>query len=292
MRFGLDVPNSGHFFDARALAEIAREAEDVGWDGLFIWDHLTVMPEGPGESEDAPEGYASGGSIADPWIALSAVAMRTERIRIGTMVTPVPRRRPWKLARETVSLDHLSNGRLILGVGLGAPPEDEYEDFGEDGDARVRAGKLDEGLEVLTGLWSGREFSYEGKHFVVRGKRFLPTPLQSPRIPVWVGGMWPNRAPFRRAARWDGVYPITETGAMLTPDDVADMVSYVRRHRTGDAPFDVAVAWSRRVGDRGDEAELVARYARAGATWCVLGLGEDGTLEEARELVRKGPPAA
>ena len=193
VRFGIDVPNFGEFSNPQTLGELAYEAEHSGWDGFFIWDHIALEMREP---------------MCDPWIALTAVAMRTRRINIGPMVTPIPRRRPWKLARETVSLDHLSNGRLILGVGLGNPPDTEYERFGEDGDAIVRAQKLDEGLDVLAGLWSGEQFSYLGTHYQVTETVFLPRPVQSPRIPVWVASMSRNKRPLRRAARWDGVYPI------------------------------------------------------------------------------------
>ena len=162
MRFAINVPNFGTYSDPRTAADLAREAEDAGWDGFFVWDHILGAREW-----QVP--------IADPWVLLSAVAMRTERIRLGPMVTPIPRRRPWKLARETVTLDHLSRGRLVLGVGLGFPPDAEFEQFGEDGDPRVRAAKLDEGLAVLTGLWSGQPFRLRGAPLPGRGNG-LPAP--------------------------------------------------------------------------------------------------------------------
>lgn len=187
--------------------------------------------------------------MADPWVLLTAVALATERIRIGTMVTPVARRRRWKLARETVTVDRLSGGRLILGVGLGFPPDLDFAAFGEESDDRHRAEKLDEGLDVLTGLWSGEPFSYSGEHYQVLDAQFLPTPVQTPRIPIWVAQMYPYRGPLRRAARWDGLVPMHETDMFPTPQQVDEVVSFVRSVRTDDAPFDVAP--DRSLDDRG-----------------------------------------
>ena len=286
MRYGLYVPNFGGFAEASLLGELAHEAEEVGWDGFFVWDHV------------APHGRTP---AVDPWVALSAMALRTRRLRIGTMVTPLPRRRPWKLARETVSLDHLSQGRLVLGVGLGSGRASEWDAFGEATEPRVRASMLDEALQVLVGLWSGEPFSFEGRHYRVDESQFVPTPLQSPRIPIWVAGYWPHRAPLRRAARWDGCFPLfLPHGA---PDDVellAEAVSVLRAERTSDAPFDVVKnAGPGTPEDRSARAELVARYAEAGATWWVdtlvpeafdgdWGAGWPGDLMRAR--IREGPP--
>ena len=195
MRFAIHVPNFGDFQDLRATATLARDAEAAGWDGFFLWDHLQY-------------GKRTSHPTVDPWVCLAAIATQTQRIRLGPLVTPIPRRRRWKLARETVSLDHLSGGRLILGVGLGFPPDAEFASFGEDPDARTRAQKLDEGLDVLTGLWSGKPFAYAGQQVRVQQTRFRPPSLQQPRIPIWVAGSWGKAtAPFRRAARWDGVCP-------------------------------------------------------------------------------------
>ena len=168
MRFGITVPNIDGFADPAFLVQLARDAEAAGWDGFFLWDHMIYRrPWRP---------------IIDPWVALGAVASATSSIRLGTAVTPLPRRRPWKVAREVATLDHLSGGRAILGVGLGAP-NDEFDRFGEDSDARVRAEKLDESLTIIDGLWTGEPFSFEGKHFNVGEIRFLPKPVQ-PRVPI------------------------------------------------------------------------------------------------------------
>jgi alkanesulfonate monooxygenase SsuD/methylene tetrahydromethanopterin reductase-like flavin-dependent oxidoreductase (luciferase family) len=193
MRFGIGFPTFGPYSDPRLLADLAREAENSAWDGCFVWDHVQV-------------GWLD--AVADPWVALTAITLATRRIRLGTLVTPLYRRSPWKLARETATLDHLSQGRLILGVGLGSDTFGEISAFGGPQDDRVRAQMLDEGLAVLTGLWSGESFSFSGKYFHIDNTRFIPTPVQQPRIPIWVAGTWPKRPPFRRAARYDGVIPV------------------------------------------------------------------------------------
>src|SRR5919202_2140498 len=158
MRYGVTVPNFGECFDPRTLAEMAREAEAAGWDGFFLWDHVQFMPT----------------PTVDPWVALAAIALATERVRIGPLVTPLPRRRPVKLARETVSLDHLSNGRLVLGVGIGDPVQWEFGWFGEPTEAKHRGAMLDEGLAILDGLWSGEPFAFSGAHSRLERMRFLP----------------------------------------------------------------------------------------------------------------------
>jgi alkanesulfonate monooxygenase SsuD/methylene tetrahydromethanopterin reductase-like flavin-dependent oxidoreductase (luciferase family) len=173
------------------MAELARLAEDHGWDGFFVWDHVTWLRTDPQP-------------VADPWILLTAVALATTRLRLGTMVTPVARRRPAKLARETSTLDQLSAGRLILGVGLGSPLADEFTAVGEPDDPKLLARRLDEGLDVLAAAWSGDPVRLHGTTQHVDGVTFLPRPVQRPRVPVWVGGTWPNKAPVGRALRWDG----------------------------------------------------------------------------------------
>ena len=281
MRFGLSLPNLGAYADPHALADLAREAEAVGWDGVFLWDSLHGDPDHP-----VP--------IIDPWVALAAIAVATSRLRLGPMVTPLARRRPWKLARETVTLDHLSGGRLVLGVGLGDPAEAEYGAFGEPTDARVRAQRLDEGLAVLTGLWSGRPFSFMGEQYRVREAVFLPPPLQRPRIPVWVGGWWPNRLPMRRAARWDGAFPGKLDGTsvgLLTPDEVGDIIAFIRQHRRDDRPFDLVVGGTSPGDDPAAAAALVRPYAAVGATWWVESFAETAaSLGAARRRIRQGPP--
>lgn len=275
MRYAFHVPNFGDCGDPRMLADLAGEAEESGWDGFFVWDHL----QWPGMEP-----------AADPWVALAAAATATESIRLGPLVTPLPRRHPVKLAREAASLDRLSEGRAILGVGNGAPELPEFTAFGDEGDLRRRAAMLEEGLEVIERLWSGEPVSHRGEHYRVECEAFAP-PTQSPRMPIWVAGSWPVRRPFRRAARWDGVVPIANDvmeGGRITPDDLRQLLAYVAEHREGDRPFDVAHFGQTRAS--GDTAQ-VAAYADAGATWWIefAPLWEVG-LEGIRRRLQDGPP--
>jgi len=287
MRFGINVPAFADFSDPRVLAELANDAETAGWDGFFIWDAMFFDP--------------TFHPMADPWVALAAVALRTQKMRIGTMITPIARRRPWKLARETVSVDRLSNGRLTLGVGLGDPVQWEFGFFDEDIDPRTRAQKLDEGLEILTGLWSAQPFSYQGSQFKMKEVTFRPPPVQSPRIPIWVGGWWPNKPPLRRAARWDGVCPV-KWGGVLTPDDWRELLRYIHDFRKSNEPFD-AVHSGATPGESPEQAaEMIRPYADAGITWWIEPVDpwrfgwsyEVAWAPEAtvlmRERIRQGPP--
>jgi len=220
------------------------------------------------------------------------------------MVTPLPRRRPWKLARETVSLDRLSNGRLILGVGLGDPVQWDFGFFGEETEAPIRAQRLDEGLAILAGLWSGEQFSFQGEQYTLPEVVFRPRPLQVPRIPIWVGGWWPHKPPMRRAARWDGVVPLKATGAelggRLSPQDVRDIVAYVRRFRTADAPFDVVIGGHTDGDGRSEDSRIVRSYLESGATWWIEDIspfsfgwtwgGGAWPAEQMQGRIRRGPP--
>ncbi len=227
--------------------------------------------------------------MADPWISLAAIALMTERIRIGPMVTPLFRRRPWKLARESVSLDHLSRGRLTLGVGLGSDLFEEITTFGGPLTDKERAAMLDEGLAVLLGLWSGENFAFQGRHFQVNETRFVPRPLQTPRIPIWVAGTWPKKPPFRRAARFDGIIPVAgNLKSVLGPAEVGDLVTYVRGFRTDDAPFDV-VQFGETTGSGQKDWDLVAAYEKAGVTWWVESMfPRYPDVKSARARIHKG----
>jgi probable F420-dependent oxidoreductase len=276
MQFGLLVQMTGVLGYPKPLARLARAAEAAGWDGFFIWDVF-----GGDSTAPAP--------VVDPWIALAAIAATTERIRFGTMVTPLPRRRPWKLAREAASLDHLSGGRLILGVGIGTPPE-EFARFGEEPNPRIRAEMLDEGLEVLTGLWSGEPFSFHGRHYRVDEATLLPRPVQQPRIPIWVGGTWPRKPSFRREARWDGVVPGSLHGN-LTLDEIREMVGFIRSQRPSGAPIDVMVGGDAPFDSPERAREILAEYAAAGVTWWMEGIGEwRGDVDAMATFIQGGPP--
>lgn len=277
MRFAINTPNFGQFSDPKLLAQLAHEAEDSGWDGFFIWDHMLWT---------APHNQP----LSDPYILLAAMSSATKRIKLGPMVTPLARRRPWKLARETVTLDHLSDGRIILGVGLGGDWFGDYSRFGELPDGKIHGEMLDEGLQVLTGLWSGEPFSYTGTHYHIKEAQFLPTPIQQPRIPIWVAGMWPNKKPFRRAAQWDGVFPLRADDKRLVPEDYRSLLAYIREHRTSSSPFDVVHAgWLDRQ-DPVKDADILAEYADAGVTWWSEGNDAVDPIEGLRERIHLGPP--
>jgi probable F420-dependent oxidoreductase len=276
MRFGLNVSTTGILSEPQTLMHLARVAEAAGWDGFFIWDIL-----GGDSTNPTP--------IVDPWIALAAIATATKRIRIGAMVTPLPRRRPWKVARESASLDHLSGGRLILGVGIGTSAE-EFARFGEEPDPRIRGAMLDEGLAVVTGLWRGEPFSFQGKHYQVQAATLLPRPIQQPRIPIWVGGIWPHKAPFRRAAQWDGVFPFGLNNN-LTLDEIREMVSFIRSQRPDGTPFDIMVGGDVPFDDPARARAILADYAAAGVTWWAEGIGEwRGDVTAMAAFIHGGPP--
>jgi alkanesulfonate monooxygenase SsuD/methylene tetrahydromethanopterin reductase-like flavin-dependent oxidoreductase (luciferase family) len=246
---GIFLPPFDDLSDPRRQAELAASAEANGWDGYFVWDHVKYRPPVR--------------AVSDPWIVLAAIACATTRVRIGPLVTPLARRRVHKLARETVTLDRLCGGRLTLGVGLGSDRSGELEPFGEVVDARERARLLDDGLEQLAGYWRGA---------------FEPRPVQRPRIPIWAASRWPNRRPLRRAARWDGLFPIELPG----PDALAELAAEVTALREDAAgSFDLVI-------------EILAGadpgpWAAAGATWVLTGFGIETGEAEVREAIAAGP---
>jgi alkanesulfonate monooxygenase SsuD/methylene tetrahydromethanopterin reductase-like flavin-dependent oxidoreductase (luciferase family) len=246
-RTALFLPIFGELSDPGLVATLAVEAEAAGWDGLFVWDHMLYRPPVT--------------DIADPWVTLAAVASATERLRIGPMVTPVARRRPQKLARETVSVDRLSGGRLIFGAGLGGDPGRELSALGEETDAVARRDLMEEGLDLLVRMWSGEPVEHAGPAFTAEGVTFRPPPVQRPRIPVWLAARYPHRAPVRRAARYDGLFPI----GLGSPDDLRAMLAVVAAHRPDDAVdarFDVAV--------QGRVGTDPRPWIEAGATWWLV----------------------
>jgi alkanesulfonate monooxygenase SsuD/methylene tetrahydromethanopterin reductase-like flavin-dependent oxidoreductase (luciferase family) len=273
MHYGLDIPTTGEYADARVLAQLAVEAEAAGWDGFFLWD---VM--------------ANSQPVIDPWIALTAIALATQRIRIGTMVLPLARHRPWLVAQRLANLDHLSGGRVVCTVGLGYRAED-FSAYGEESSPRVRAAKLDEGLAILAGLWAHNSFSYTGEHYTLHDAAINPRPLQQPRIPIWAAGGWPHRAPFRRAAAWDGASLKSvhaEERRWLTLEEFAECAAYLRSQRTQAGPFDIVMS-GELPDDRAEAVDKMQALAAAGATWWVEeGLG--WSLEEFRARVVAGPP--
>ena len=257
MRYLLSVPP---FTAASTVVDLARAAEASGWDGFFLWDHLRW--------DDVQQ-------IHDPWVLLGAIAQVTERMLLGTMVTPLSRRRPWVVAKHLVTLDHLSGGRAVLGVGLGEPPTHDFAELGDEADPKVRGAMLDESLTVIDGLMSGRVVDHEGEHFQVHAS-MRPASVQRPRVPVWVAGVAPNKRPLERARRWDGYVPI---GSDLTPESVADFVG------TPKAGWELVIPW--------DDGRPAGEWADVGATCLVRSVSprDDGWVDELRQLAASPPGA-
>src|SRR5580765_173117 len=235
MRFSVNIPNFGDFADPRTVATVAAAAEQAGWDGLFVWDHVVH-----------DKSKRQGQPFGDPWMLLTAAALSTSRLRLGPLVTPVARRRPEQLARQVATLDALSGGRVIFGAGLGGPIEDEFASFGDTTDPVVLAERLDEGLELLARYWSGETVDHDGRHYRVRRTELLPATVQQPRPPVWIAGYWPNRRPMRRAAEWDGAVPLFESarhGETPPPHEVRELADYLAQQRgeRADDPFEIVV---------------------------------------------------
>ena len=262
--------------DPRTAAAFAREAESAGWDGFFVWEPVWGI---------------------DAWVTLAAAAMETNTIRLGTMITPPSRMRPWKLASETVTLDHLSNGRTILSVGLGAP-DSGFAAFGEVTDRKTRAELLDESLDILTGLWRGQPFRYKGKHYQVKPTKFAPPPppVQQPRIPIWEVGAWPSPRSMARALRYDGLLPnlLGPDGHVIMrrpePDEIREMQAYIDAHRPAGTPFDLVMEGVTPGDDPQRAADLVRPFAEAGATWWIEAMWEAAGLDAIRQRIRQGPP--
>ncbi len=268
MRFGLSFPNFGPYADPGETVRLAVAAEASGWDAFFVWDHVLGW---------------SGNPVADPWVLLGAIGQATDRIMTGPMVAALPRHRPWNVARQMTSLDLLTGGRAVLGIGIGFPPAEEFGTFGEPTDDRVRADMLDEGMEIIAGMWTGEPFSFEGEHYHLTESVFLPTP--STEIPIWVAGMWPNRRPFRRAARFDGVCPIKVDMSPLTVEEITEIIAYIQHHREPEAPFDVVIA-----GPPLSPPEAEA-LAGAGVTWYLYGPHPEGeSVEVTLAWLGDGPP--
>ncbi|HEX6366404.1 MAG TPA: LLM class flavin-dependent oxidoreductase [Agromyces sp.] len=277
--------------DPELAVELAPLAESSGWDAFFVWEGIWAT---------------------DPWATLAAAAMVTERIRLGTMLTPVPRRRPWELAGQTMTVDRLSKGRVILSAGLGVPQEFEqrFWIFEDDPGRRVRAELLDEGLELMQQLWQGEPFEYEGEHFRARRTETMlpPAIVQQPRITTWVVGVWPRMRSMRRVARYDGWIPNyappnatgidpLEQQRTYTPDIAAEAITWIRseRERTGlaDRAFDVIQEGTTSGTDRAADAAVLRSWAAAGVTWWLESnwqVPAHEVAEYARARITAGPP--
>ena len=275
VKFGIYVPNFGpNFGYADKLANLTLLAEENNWDGFFIWDHILIK-------------RINGPDICNPWVALGLMGYQTEQITIGTTITPLPRRNPWELARETVTVDHISNGRLILGVGLGEPPEVEYGSFGEPFDVKTRREKLDESLQILQGLWSGEPFSFQGKHYNLEEMTYLPTPVNN-SIPIWVAGQYPLKGPIKRASKHNGMIPLPLhlTGDLTLHDfkDLHDRITSLR----GDSSFDLVNISN--VPKGSDTMDELQPYVDAGVTWFLQYLGPNMKLKDVEKRIKQGPP--
>jgi len=274
VKLGLFLPPFGELADPGRVADLAVAAEEAGWSGFFLWDHILSRP---------------GVAVADAWITMAAAAAVTREIRLGAMVTPLSRRRPWVLAREVATLDRLSGGRLVLGVGLGDDGWKEFSSFGEVTDPRERAVLLDDSLEALRQLLAGEQVAFEGQRLAVHSSPFLPRPVQDP-MPVWVACRWPNRAPLARAARMAGCFPIFP-GSPDVPAaaDVSAVRDDLVARGAGDA-YDLVIRCVLRRHDPGQRAATLAALEDAGATWVVEGLDPGVPAAEVEATVAAGPP--
>jgi alkanesulfonate monooxygenase SsuD/methylene tetrahydromethanopterin reductase-like flavin-dependent oxidoreductase (luciferase family) len=271
MRFGIIVTAG----DPRVAADLAAAAERAGWDGVFTWDGVAI------EGIDA----------YDPWVVLAAMAMRTDRVRLGAIVTPPSRRRPWKLARETMSVDRLSEGRLVLPVGLGALDDRAFGNVGEETDTRRRAERLDESLEILEGLWRGEPFRYDGRHYRFGEMTFTPTPVQRPRIPIWVVGAWPSETSMTRAIRYDGWLPHTigEAAGRWGPALLTEARAWIAERRSLDG-YDIVVEGTTSATDLVAARDAVAPWREAGATWWIESDWSAMDVDAVRRRIEAGPP--
>jgi len=278
MRFGFIVPSG----TAKEIVALAAEAEHAGWDGVFYYDD--VYTDGKTEMSSA-------------WPIMAAIAVTTKKIRFGSLLTAIGRRRPWEVARESVTVDHLSNGRLILPTGLGWAEDGAYTKAGIPSDRKVRAEMLDEGLEILDGLWSGKPFRYSGKHNALKTMRFIPRPVQEPRIPIWVVGAWPRPKSMRRVLKYDGLIPVIKKAdgshAEVTPEKIGEMKEFVAKNRvvTGRMRAGFEIIKDGMTPANGKKAgEVVAPFAEAGATWWTETMWGVKRMEDVRNRVRAGPP--
>ncbi|HSL43474.1 MAG TPA: LLM class flavin-dependent oxidoreductase [Anaerolineales bacterium] len=273
LKFGLALP----YTSVRTVVQLASLAEQAGWDGCFLGDAIWCE---------------------DPMIALAAAAMTTQSIRLGPMIIPVPLRRPWKIASESVALDHLSDGRLTLGLGAGAVWMGWQSFPDEVTDTRVRAEMLDETIDILTLLYQRKQFDYDGKHYHLKltlmdEMHYPPKPVQQPRIPLWVVGIWPRKKSMQRILKCDGVLLEKRNtkgmGVEVTPMDICEIKAYVDANRTLTTPFDIVVGGKTAGLDHAQLLDKLLPRLEAGLTWWIEELiGEPE--EQVVERIRQGPP--
>lgn len=272
IRFGLYLPPFGPLADPLVLIDLARRAEAAGWDGVFLWDHVL---------------NDQGSSVADPWVALGAMAAATTRIQLGTLVTPLPRRRPWVLARQAATLSRLSNGRAVLGVGLGSDEYGDFSRFGEQARLSARAAMVDEALEIVTAMWQGRAYDHAGTSYRVRLDAAEPEPYP---IPIWVASTLPGLRSLSRAARFDGVV-LLRPDMKTTTGDVARAVTALRAYGPADQPsFDVVVPGNASAAWPEPHPVDLPALAQAGMTWWMESLIHYDPLALTLAVVDAGPP--
>jgi alkanesulfonate monooxygenase SsuD/methylene tetrahydromethanopterin reductase-like flavin-dependent oxidoreductase (luciferase family) len=276
VKSGIYLPPFGELADPGRVASLAAAAEDSGWDGFFVWDHMYGPPGLP---------------IADAWTTLAAIATATTTLRLGAMVTPLARRRPWVLARQIATLDHLSGGRLVAGIGLGDDGWREFSSFGEEARPRERGELLDESLEVLLALLSGNELTHHGKHFDIDCPPMLPKPVQEP-VPFWGGCIWPHRKPLARAARLQGIFPIFgRTGPLAYgPAEVEAVRAELARLGAPRSHAMVVCGATRLVGEP-ERSDFIAGMRAAGVTWLLESFVPGVAAAEVEAVVREAPPA-
>lgn len=278
MKFGFIIPGGG----AKEIVNLASEAEKEGWDGVFFYDSIYI--------KGLPQVHSA-------WPILSAIAVTTKRVTIGSVLTAIGRRRPWEVAREAITVDHLSNGRLVLPVGLGTLDDGGYSKVGMDTSRKIRAEMLDEGLEIIVGLWSGKPFSYEGKHFKMGEMTFKPSPLQKPRIPIWVVGAWGRPKSMARVLKYDGLIPAIKkkdgSFEQVTAEKIREMREYFERKRvtrtTGKRKFEI-IQEGQTPTDKRKSRKIVLPFAEAGATWWMESMWSYKSLRDIENRIKAGPP--
>jgi len=278
MRFGVFLPPFAEFAEPQRVVALSRHIEESGWDGLFLWDHMLAAPGMP---------------VADPWVIMAAVATVTRRIRLGALVTPLPRRRPWVVSRQLATLDQLADGRLVGGIGLGDDGWSEFSAFGETVDPVIRGQMLDEALELIRRFLGGEAVSFQGRHYVVDAPPLLPRPRQDP-LPIWGAVRWPNRKPLARIAKLDGCFPIFATSGGVPPPDPADIAALHAQlvDLGARSDIDIAVRCALSREDPSGVPETVAALEDSGVTWILESFPPGAAPDRVTSVVGNGPPAA